>query len=259
MREYFPICCLTTEYETHYEWITLTLPLSLFSFFSPTVWRIRYVSSERGTKIKTNYWIDVRQAVVSLPCLFCLCPASALSTSSLSLFHSVCFGRPDNEENKDFVFVTLQHCINSHLTVYSTVLTVSPHRWPRLNHWPLTFHCSCTLCFGSTDMTVALTHGSLSKHAWTKLYSFHGMLRAGILTWEYEGCFQLFLLSGWCWTYLFEIKRKRHTDVHDSTVYYLALWALAMRTWFLLPSDSVWHPQCNLTLMLLLHTRLQWS
>lgn len=31
-----------------------------------------------GRRYEPTYWIDVRQAVLSLPCFLCLCPASAL-------------------------------------------------------------------------------------------------------------------------------------------------------------------------------------
>lgn len=125
----------------------LTRPSPLSVCLPPTVWRIRYVSSERGTTIKTNYWIDVRQAVVSLPCFFCLCPASALlHIISLSfVFHSVCFSATLRRKIKRFL---LWHCIKS-LTCQYTVRfeQVVPHCWPLLNHWPSTFHCSYVLSF----------------------------------------------------------------------------------------------------------------
>lgn len=68
-------------------------------------------------------------------------------------------------------------------------------------------------------------------------------------------------LTAFCWTVEVEhiylkLKWKRH--VHYSTVYYLALWALTTGKLFL-PSDSVWYTQCNLTIMLLLHTWVQWT
>lgn len=61
----------------------------------------------------TNSWIDVRQAVVSLPCFLCLCPAHSAALSSFQVFfffycftflslslssRSEYFGCPDQEE-----------------------------------------------------------------------------------------------------------------------------------------------------------------
>lgn len=103
-------------------------------------------------KIKTNYWIDVRQAVVSLP-RFSLPPPCFCSTphhfdflfhSLRSVFHLVCFGHHLQGEDQEMFFVLLWYCF---LSVYSTVQTVSLNLWPFLNHWTLTFHCSCVLCF----------------------------------------------------------------------------------------------------------------
>lgn len=143
--------------------------LSLCVCLPPTVWRIRYVSSERGTTIKTNYWIDVRQAVVSLPCFFCLCPASALLhiISLYFVFHSVCFSATLRRKIKRFL---LWHCSRS-LTCQYTVRfeQVVPHCWPLLNHWPSTFHCSCVCLLSflpptvSESIKVDLIHSSLSK------------------------------------------------------------------------------------------------
>lgn len=100
----FKCLCLMTDWS-----LNLTRP-SLSLCLPPTVWRIRYVSSERGTAIKTNSWIDVRQAVVSLPCFFCLCPASALPTSSLSLLYfTVCLSRSES--------FLQRHRISSHVSV----------------------------------------------------------------------------------------------------------------------------------------------
>ena len=112
-------------------WLTrpssLSLSLSLSVVFCPTAWRIRYASSERGFEdLKTNYWIDVRQAVVSLPCFFsasALLLPSSTSFQSLSLSLFFLLSRLPWRGGKQHVFFFCNTALHRlpHLSVCSTV------------------------------------------------------------------------------------------------------------------------------------------
>lgn len=203
-----------------------------------------------GTTVKTNYWIDVRQAVVSLPCFFCLCPASALLhiISLYFVFHSVCFSATLRRKIKRFL---LWHCIKS-LTCRYTVRfeQVVPHCWPLLNHWPSTFHCSCVLSFFffflpptvSESIKVDLIHSSLSikKNAWTQWYfTLHNMWMycvSEIFKLRIWGLFLTLLVCFYLNETLHIYLKSKEKDIH-----YLALWPLTMSNSFCSPLDSVWY------------------
>lgn len=156
----------------------LSFSLSLSVVFHPTAWRIRYASSERGFEdLKTNYWIDVRQAVVSLPCFFlplpCFCPPPHhfnLPPSSFSISAAL-----TRRKTTCFFFVTL-HCIDC-LTCQCTVqfkpfFSCIAGRSKNIDLWHPTAALYCVFFF-LIHWQSEIINRAVSTHTATQLYCFY--------------------------------------------------------------------------------------
>ena len=145
-----------------------SLSLSLSVVFCPTAWRIRYASSERGFEdLKTNYWIDVRQAVVSLPCFFSasalLLPSStSFQSLSLSPLSSISAALTRRKTTCFFFFVTLRciDCLTCQCAVqFKPSFSCIAGRSKNIDLWRPTeaLYCVFLFFFVSTDSLRSLT------------------------------------------------------------------------------------------------------
>lgn len=104
-------------------WQILTRPSPLSVCLPPTVWRIRYVSSERWDDGKNQLLDWCQTSCGQLALLFLPLPCFSSPPHHLSLFCiplRLFFGHSE-KKNKEISFVTLHQI--SHLSIYSTVWT----------------------------------------------------------------------------------------------------------------------------------------